>query len=311
MADPLILALDAQFSDLKHQNIAVAVSGGSDSMALSHALSIWSKGEVHSLIVDHGLRAESGDEAESVSALINNSHVLKWNDKPEARIQEMARDARYTLMADYMRKQNITCLFVGHHMDDQAETFLFRLAKGSGVDGLACMAERQEQYGITLCRPFLGIRKAELVRYCDDHNLEYINDPSNESDQFARVRLRQSMDVLEHEGLSVERLSTSAKRFLRVRDVLDQVTDNAYESGVSKKESNRIEFEIKVLFKQPQEIVMRCLMRAVSELSDNPQRLQRFESLCHDLLSNEDYKKRTLAGCAFEISEQKLIITNL
>lgn len=313
MANPLIDALDSQFSDLKNQNIAVAVSGGPDSMALYHALCFWSNADVHALIVDHGLRAESSLEAEAVRARLSdgNVKVLTWGEKPDARIQERARDARYALMADFMAEHNLEHLFLGHHMDDQAETFLFRLAKGSGVDGLGCMVARQEQYGMTLCRPFLGLRKSDLIAYCDGHNLEVVHDPSNASDVFARVRLRQSMDILSEEGLTVERLAVSARRFFNAREALDQVTDNAYKNCIFNKYSNRIEFNYGALIEHPYEIVLRCVLRAISELSDHPIRLQRVEALCDDLVQEGNFRKRTLAGCVFELREQRFVITNL
>lgn len=313
MGDPLVQALDAHFSDLKKCDVAVAVSGGSDSMALFHTINEWSEGYVHALIVDHGLRDGSAEEARIVQSRLSDTeaHILTWDEKPDARIQERAREARYELMADYMLERNLEHLFLGHHMDDQAETFLFRLAKGSGVDGLSCMSERQKQFGITLCRPFLNTRKADLIGYCQKNQLEYVSDPSNESAHFARVRLRKSMTVLSGEGLTVDRLSVAARRFGHVRDALDQVTDMVYKNLVSKKDNDRIEFYINEMLEQPYEIVLRCLMKAASELSDKPQRLQRFESLCDDLFFEKEFRKRTLAGCVFEKKLRVFVITKL
>lgn len=313
MANPLSNALDAQFSDLKNQNIAVAVSGGPDSMALCHALNAWSGGSVHALIVDHGLRTESATEAQGVRAGLSNvcAHILTWDEKPGAGIQERAREARYSLMSDYMRTHSLQYLFLGHHMDDQAETFLFRLAKGSGVDGLACMQPRQEQAGVILCRPFLGLKKIDLISYCDVHGLEVVCDPSNDSNAFARVRLRQSMDVLSEEGLTVERLAKSARRFSNVRDALGHVTEKTYKLCVSKKEQSRIEFNYNVLMEQPYEIVLRCLLLGIAELSDHAIRLQRVEVLCDALFSDVLFRKRTLAGCVFERQSDVFVITKM
>ncbi len=311
-ANPLFQALDAQFSDLKNQNIAVGVSGGADSMALIHSLRQWSDADVHALIVDHGLREESACEAASVYEQVGlPAAVLTWTEKPGSRIQEEARVARYGLMAGYMAEHSLEHLFLAHHMDDQAETFLFRLAKGSGVDGLACMAAQQEQHGVILCRPFLDLCKSDLVSYCDDNGLTTVDDPSNDSDLFARVRLRKSMDVLTQEGLSAERLAVSARRFARARCALEDVTDRAYIHCASEVDLKRIVFNFETLLNQPEEIVLRCVMKGVKALSDQPIRLQRMEALCDDLIHAADFRKRTLAGCVFEVDSNSFVITKM
>jgi tRNA(Ile)-lysidine synthase len=165
-------------SALKDLVFAVAVSGGPDSMTLAKLLSSWATQNnktIHALTVDHGLRAESADEAAQVAAWLKNwpntrHSVLKWEgDKPQNRIQEEARNARYRLMTDYCAGQGISSLFLAHHQDDQAETFLLRLAMGSGLDGLAAMrAVHKTGAGLILLRPFLTLPKERLLATCGD-----------------------------------------------------------------------------------------------------------------------------------------------
>ncbi len=310
----LFECLDQRFLDIKNLDIAVGVSGGADSMALVHVLSQWCGGQVHVLIVDHGLREDSADEAVGVKARLKGMHVdvLKWDATPDrSRVQERAREARYRLMADYMAEQGLKHLFLAHHMDDQAETFLFRLAKGSGLDGLACMSERQKQGEMLLCRPFLNARKTDLLAYCEEYGLEFVTDPSNDSDAFARVRLRKSMDVLSREGLSVERLGVASARFARARAALEVLAGKAYEACVSQIISDRIVFNFVALSEQPHEIVVRCVLKAIQNLSAHAVRLQRVEALCDDLIHEADFRKRTLSGLTFERKNDMFIITCL
>lgn len=296
--------------------LAVGVSGGPDSMALCFLLSSWlreqkSKTVLHALTVDHGLRSESAAEARQVGRWLKDFKgvrhcILKW--RPEravsSRIQERAREARYALMASYMKEHGISRLFTAHHLDDQAETVLFRLSRGSGLDGLAGMAAAQEfADGLVLCRPLLGVAKARLVQTCRANGVDFIDDPSNRSEAFTRVRLRGSMDVLQSEGLTGERLGVTAQRLGRARKALDQMTEREFYRGFLEKETGRIVFSLAVLQEAPEEIGLRVVLRLISLLQPpDPYgpRLERVESLFCDLLKPEPFRKRTLHGIVFE-----------
>ncbi len=313
-------AMESRYAELIHGNvdIAVGVSGGADSMALCYALSDFFGGTgntLHALSVDHGLRPEAAEEARQVAkaldALPNVQHqILTWHhdEKPTARVQESARNARYDLMGDYMRDHNLSHLFLGHHMDDQAETFLFRLAKGSGLDGLGGMPYMHVRDDILLCRPFLDMQKSEIIDYCEGHNIDFINDPSNDSDDYARVRLRKSMDVLSVEGLTPKRLAVTAKRLLRVREAVDHIVEKEYKNVLLEKNNSRIVFNVGVLSENPFEIVLRVILKAMAELSpdrDYGVRLERAENLCEDLMKPKSFRKRTLGGVVFECNEDQ------
>jgi tRNA(Ile)-lysidine synthase len=313
----LMLALGPDFS--AEQDLAVAVSGGPDSTALARALSVWGQGiRLHVLCVDHGLRVDSAAEAQKVKKISEKwpntqCHILCWDhDGVAARLQEEARAARYGLMAEYCRAHKIGYLFLAHHRDDQAETLLFRLAKGSGLDGLAGMQALQKyDDGLFLVRPLLEIPKADILGFCERERLEFFNDPSNDSEKFARVRLRKAREVLEEEGLSSSRLSVTAKRLARARYALDIVSKTAYNEAVILKDTDQVVLKFSVFEKYPEEILIRCILKVmdiIEPFSDHAPRLEKVEALAGDLLREGSFRKRTLGGLIFERDDRKSLL---
>ena len=305
----------AVLADVKR--VAVGVSGGPDSMALAHCLNIWAGKagmNLHALTVDHGLRPDSVQEAENVGVWLSTwehteHSTLTWGgDKPASRIQEEARKARYRLMAEYCKAHNIGHLFLAHHQNDQAETVLFRLAKGSGLDGLAAMRPVQKYNdGPVLLRPFLNIPKDRLLALCTGHDIPYIQDPSNESEDFARPRLRKSMAVLEDEGLTAKRLSVTASRLARAHEALDFYTEDAYKSSLPELNTRQVVFNLKTWRSYPEEIAFRVLLKAIEILRsdhDYLPRMEKLENLFDDLNSAEEQVKRTLGGLVFEVDSK-------
>lgn len=293
--------------------LAVAISGGPDSMALGHIAWRWTRGKpyaLHVLSVDHGLREDSAQEVADVGAYFTGlgvvHRILVWQhdgEAPQARLQEGARNARYALMAKEMRGAGLKALMVAHHRDDQAETFLFRLAKGSGLDGLAGMVFVQDfGEGLTLLRPFLDVSKAELVAYCDAHDIPYVLDPSNAQKRFARVRLRAGMEVLEREGLTAKRLAQTAARMARARNALEEMSVRFYKECLILEEIDCIVFNFNPLKTLPEEIVLRIVLQAIEKVGDAGGygvRMEKAEALVHDLLKPEGFRKRTLGKAVF------------
>lgn len=182
--------------------IGIAVSGGPDSLALLLLAAATRPGEVEAATVDHALRPEARTEAEAVAALCERlgvTHTIltaEWDEKPQTAIQERARNARYGLLGKWAREHGIGALAVAHHVDDQAETFIMRLARGAGVKGLAGMrrlAPAPRDGAVALLRPLLGWRRSELEQIVADAGLTASADPSNEDEQFERVRVRQAL----------------------------------------------------------------------------------------------------------------------
>lgn len=212
--------------------LGVAVSGGADSMALALLAQEWAAargGAVLALTVDHGLRPEAASEARQVGAWLRARgiahRILRWQGaKPKTGIQEAARDARYALLTERCRKEGILHLLLAHHREDQAETFLFRLARGSGLHGLAGMAPLSERADLRLLRPLLEVPRAELRGVLDARGQAWIEDPSNEDRAFARVRLRALLPTLAQEGLTAERLQETTGRMAGLRADLEAGT---------------------------------------------------------------------------------------
>lgn len=181
--------------------VAIAVSGGPDSLALLLLAAAARPGLVEAATVDHSLRPESREEAALVAVVCERLGVahstltVDWDRKPETAIQERARARRYALLGKWASERRMTALLTAHHVDDQAETFVMRLLRGAGVTGLAGMRRRVTVPGsdIALIRPLLGWRRSELENICAAAALTPVEDPSNADDRFERVRIRKAL----------------------------------------------------------------------------------------------------------------------
>lgn len=220
--------------------VILAVSGGADSTAMMVLAARWARGRGRGdatptmmvATVDHGLRANSGDEAEWVIGQARKlgfeARLLEWSgDKPATGIQDAARTARYRLLADLARTngaEGAVAVVTAHTEDDQAETLLMRLARGSGLDGLAGMAPSRpldDEGKVVLLRPLLGVAGVRLRATLRSAGALWIEDPSNEADRFERVRIRKAAGVLSDLGFGNDKLALSARRLARARDAIE------------------------------------------------------------------------------------------
>lgn len=301
-------------------SVAVAVSGGADSMALTHMLAASGVQQVYALTFDHGLRPESSTEARQVGQWLSGipsltHHILTWyGDKPHTRILEKARQARYDAMGAFCQEHKISFLYVAHHQDDQAETVLMRLAKGSGLDGLCGMSSAMDMGGVTIKRPLLDTPKSELLDYCARFDIPYVQDPSNQNENFLRPRLRAVQSVLAEEGLTPKRLSLTARRLARAREALDIMTDQFISDHVSgfQAGTSLLTIDLQALRAVPEEIAVRVIVRTLSCFRSNEDyapRLERTEELTQDIVSGV-FKGATLGGCLFACGgkDQALLI---
>lgn len=173
-------------------------------MALLHLLSVQKPQRLVALTVDHGLRSDSAHEAQQVAGFCQSlhieHHILRWHDaKPQTGVQSKARTARRQLLIDQCKHLGIADLYLAHQADDQIETFLQRLARGSGPQGLQGMREHMKQQGITIHRPFLDMRRSDLRDYCMQNNIPFVDDPSNHDLRFERIRWRQLIETVEQQ----------------------------------------------------------------------------------------------------------------
>lgn len=288
-------------------HICCAVSGGADSMALTLLAARWAARRqiaITALSVDHGLRRRSKAEARKVGFWLSErgiAHkVLTWRGaKPQSNIQARAREARYRLLGDWCRRHGVQDLLLGHHQDDQAETVILRLMRGSGVDGLAAMAPLTMRDGLRILRPLLGVPKARLTATCAKFKQPWIEDPSNRDDQFARVRVRKLMAEFEAEGLTSMRLAATAGRMAQARAALDGAAFDLLSSSVRMYPQGYAEIDTKPLSASPREIGLRALSMVLKHVggAGYAPRFDRLNSVFDALRQNDLTRGRTLAGC--------------
>jgi tRNA(Ile)-lysidine synthase len=315
---------------------ALAVSGGGDSTALMVLFADWlrqTQRNAHPhvvLTVDHGLRPASAAEARAVSAqaaALGFRHAtLPWpGAKPRTGIQAAAREARYRLMRGYMREQGIASLLTAHTCDDQAETLLMRLARGSGVDGLAAMAPcaaagqepaaGREGRELRILRPLLGVAKARLLATLRSRGIGWIEDPSNQAPMFERARLRAARPQLHALGLTDEMLALSARRLLRARAALETVTDRfcAPAAGnVAADALGRITMDRDSVRTAGEEIALRAIARAVTAAggTDDPVPLAKLEPIAAAVIARDRPAPLTwtLARAMIVMASERLVV---
>ncbi len=282
------------FSDLTSAPaLVLAVSGGPDSTALLLLAAKWRAKRKHgpkllAITVDHGLRKEAAAEARQVARLAKKLGVphrtLNWTGvKPKSGLQEKARAARYRLLAEAAAKTGASHILTAHTLDDQAETVLMRLLRGSGPTGLAAMARETplRATDITLLRPFLEIPKARLVATLRKAKIAFADDPSNRDPRFTRVRMRGLMPALAEEGLGAKRLVLLAQRLRRAEAALEAAVDRAAELAQGAWDSGGyIRMEARHFAALPAEVALRFLGRAVTIAgNEGPVELAKLEAL--------------------------------
>lgn len=305
-----------------HPELAVAVSGGADSMALALLADTWARaqgGRVTALTVDHGLRRESADEARQVARWLKAAgirhRILRWSPPKTrkvkgaqgarmANLQAAARDARYDLLSGWCRAHAVLHLLLAHHQDDQAETLLLRLARGSGLDGLAAMSPLTERAAVRLLRPLLNSSKAQLVRYLEGRRQAWIEDPSNRDPANARVRMRDLLPRLAEEGMTTARLAETAERLAQARAAVAGATNRLLAQAVALYPEGYLSLDTVALRSAEPEVGLRALARAVGCIGGatyGPRlaRLTRLYEQMGGLAEGEPAlgRGRTLGGC--------------
>ena len=298
--------------------VALAVSGGPDSLAMMH-LAAWLRSarrlgpELSVLTVDHGLRASSREEALMVGRMASSLElpytILAWKagDAHGTSLQAKARTARYDLMAAHCQANDIPALVTAHHLDDQAETFLMRLKRGSGLDGLAAIPQRGAWGGIVLLRPLLDVPKARLIATLAKKGIAFISDPSNADERFERARVRGGSEALAALGLTPEALALSARRLRRAREALDHAAQSFLDAHSEMSEAGYAVIEPEALHSAPQEIVLRALARLIAMVggAEEPLRLAKLEALLASFIESPD-KAHTFGRCRLQPFSKRL-----
>ncbi len=275
------------------RKILLAVSGGPDSVALMLLAAEWALSRpgapaLEVATVDHGLRPNSAAEAAEVASLARElglpHETLVWRGaKPASRIQEIARAARYELLFAHASRIGADVVATAHHADDQAETILFRLLRGSGPAGLAGMAPSRERFGLIHSRPLLQCSKNELVAFCKAEGRRFVTDPSNQDPAFARARMRALLPLLAEAGLGREALLRLGRRAARAEAALIARTDVVASGLALMREPDCVNADISSLAAEPDEIFLRILAGLISPDDPRRLRLDRLETLALDM----------------------------
>jgi tRNA(Ile)-lysidine synthase len=322
-----ISANDARqlFADWKAApSLVLAVSGGPDSIALMWLAARW-RGALKNgpaliaVTVDHGLRPEAAREARDVKRLADGLGVvhrtLRWTGaKPETGLPAAAREARYRLLAKAARASGATHILTAHTRDDQAETLLMRMARGSGIAGLAAMARESERDGVVLARPLLDVAKARLIATLARAKVDFADDPTNRDPHFTRPRLRALMPGLAEEGFDSRNLARLAARLARANAALEVLVDGA-ERFLALKSDPLPGVDAKIFAALPEEIRLRLLLRMVNRVgNEGPAELGKAEALlvgldhaCRDSAKGIRLKQ-TLAGALVSLTGDRLRI---
>lgn len=296
-------ALERQLLPHLPKRLGVAVSGGGDSVALLCLVADFAKVhnlEVHAISIDHGIRKAAREEIRSVSRLCAElgvpHHVEYWRGwDGKGNLQDQARMARYELMAGWAEQNDVRHIVVGHTANDQAETLMMRLMRGSGVDGLSAMSSRRVQHGVSWIRPLLSVQRDELRRFLEERGVPWIEDPSNENLRFERVRVRKAMELLEPLGLTTETLLQVSENMTMARDALDWQTFLAARD-CAEVILGSVAFDLQRVLALPREIARRLLVRGLLWVSgaDYPPRR---DVVMRAITALREGRNMTLEGC--------------
>ncbi len=329
---PIVSAAEARnlFSDWRSAPaLVLAVSGGPDSLALMWLAARWRRAlkkgpRLVAVTVDHGLRKEAAREARDVrqlaKALDVEHRTLRWQgEKPKTGLPSAARDARYRLLARAARSCGASHIFTAHTRDDQAETVIMRLSRGSGIAGLAAMARQSDRDGVVLARPFLDVPKSRLIATLEKAGVPFADDPTNHDPRFMRPRLRALMPALAAEGADARGLVRLAARLARANAALDVMTDGAERylaniDGVSPAAG----FDLAAFSALTDEIRVRLLMRGINRVGhEGPAELGKVEALLRAMdqavtagkyVAGRTRLKQTLAGAVISIQNNRIHI---
>ena len=318
--------------------LVLAVSGGPDSMALMWLAARWRRAlargpRLVAVTVDHGLRVEAAREAREVkrlaTALGMPHRTLRWRGpKPTAGLPAAARAARYRLLAEAARAHGASHILTAHTRDDQAETLLMRMLRGSGIGGLAAMARESERDGVLLARPFLQLPKSQLIATLNKAGIDFADDPTNRDINFTRPRIRAILPVLAAEGGDARSLARLAARLARADAAVEVLVDGAerylalraHEPSHPRPAAQT--FEAAAFGAMAEEIRLRLLKRAIDRLGhEGPAELGKIETLLSELDRAIGTRtaaggpkrgpmrlKQTLAGALVSLSEGRIRI---
>jgi tRNA(Ile)-lysidine synthase len=306
------------FAGKKPRQIAVAVSGGADSLALTLLLDEFcrrNKIKLFAVTVDHKMRKSSSDEAKKLGKILKAKKIsheilaIPKNKIPQKNIEANLRESRYSLLCEFCKKNKIEFLFLGHHLGDVAENFLIRLFRGSGLDGLSTMAEISEINGIKLVRPLLNFEKDQLKKFLQSKKVKWFEDETNDDEKFLRNKIRKFFDSFENKNLIQKRIKNASDEIAKMRDLFDlELLEKAKETLEFKDDSFLIKqkefqkIEEKIALK-----ILALILMEVGEKNYKP-RLEKLKNFYNHLMQKNPIKPRNFYGCIVKQFDEKQLI---
>tara|TARA_B110000971_G_scaffold192362_1_gene204619 strand:- start:1487 stop:2518 length:1032 start_codon:yes stop_codon:yes gene_type:complete len=301
---------------IKKEKFLIAVSGGSDSLALSALSKIYlneKKNKFFFVLIDHGIRLNSSKEAKAVRSLLKkkkiNLTILKNKQKIKKNIQSHARKVRYKLLLNFCNKHKIKFILTGHHRDDQIETFLIRLSRGSGVQGLSSMKKISSLNNkIRLIRPLLDEKKQDLIFLAKQYFGKIFKDPSNSNQKYLRTKIRSLIKKFEKSGIKQDGIISSINNLGVTRDTLNTYVCRVEKDCVTKKKKE-VSISLKIFLLENNEIQLKILSNCIKIVAKSyyPPRAKKIINLLVKVKSDKKLKA-TLGGCIIQKIQNNLII---
>jgi len=305
------------------KNICVAISGGSDSMAMAFLVKYYFIGKnvnIFYCTVDHKLRSNSSKEAKLTKKELKkygiNCKILTWKGSKKLKnIQSEARNERYRLIFEECKKKNIKLILTAHQKEDIYENFFIRLIRGSGLKGLSTFNQLKtninKEYNISILRPLLSISKVDLNYITKNIFDYYVDDPSNNNDRFLRVKIRKLLEILNSEGLDMKKFKLTLENLHKSNSSIEFYVKKNIENNSKVINNSKAIILNEKFFNNPYEIVFRSLSELIHKSGNkkNYSRGKKVSKLIKELKFNEKLKKITLSGCIFEKINKSIIIS--
>ena len=307
-----------KLDNLNKKSYTIAVSGGSDSLALvalTKAYSYTKKIKLRYVLVDHNIRQNSSREANQVKSLLKknkiNLDIILNKKKIISNIQSQARDIRYEILSKYCKKNKINTILTAHNLEDQVETFFIRLSRGSGLKGLSSMSFLSKTNGnVNLCRPLLDTKKLFLIKISKIIFGKYFKDSSNKNLKYLRTKVRNLKKPLEKSGIEYEQIIRSINNLALSKATLDKYFREIFKD-IIKKEKKEIFVNLKKFKELNNEVKIAVINESIKKLKNNyyNARSKKVENLINNI-EKSNFKKSTLAGCVCIIKKGNLSLKN-
>jgi tRNA(Ile)-lysidine synthase len=299
------------------KKIAVALSGGADSMALTFLLEEFcrdKKIKLFTITIDHKIRSSSTKEAQKLQKILSAKKIhheiltISTAKIPQKNIEAKLREERYEMLYTFCVKNKIEFLFLGHQQEDVAENFLIRLFRGSGLDGLSTIANYYQFKEIKLIRPLLDFEKDDLKQFLQQKKIQWFEDETNKDEKFLRNKIRSFFATFPEKNLLQKRIKNAADEIARTRDMFDKILINEAKKILYFKE-NKFFVNHKKLQKLDEKTALKILALIAIEISKKPYkpRLEKLKKF-YEYLKNDDIKPRDFYGCSIKKFDKNYII---